>query len=151
MRCMLLGMLEVMRCMPLGMLEAMRCVLLGMLEAMRCMPLGMLEAMRCVLLGMLDVMRCMRLGMLEAVEGGLCLREVSEVLDVLEVMRCMLLAGCCGRRAQFQAFRNFHCGSFLVTVPHPLPKLTRIGGAPASRSALAPKLAPLKLAGCPNY
>ncbi len=40
-----------------------------------------------------EVMPCVRLCMLEAVEGVICLREVSEVLQVLEVseaMRCVL-------------------------------------------------------------
>ncbi len=51
---------------------------------------------------MLEVMRRMLLWMLEAVEGGLCLREVLEVLEWMrrvrlcmleapEEMRCMLL------------------------------------------------------------
>jgi len=84
----------------LEVLDTMRRVLFYMLEAAEG-ELCLLEVMRCMLLGMLEVMRCMRLGMLEAVEGGLCLREV---LDVLDMMRCMLLAGCCGRRAQFQRF-----------------------------------------------
>ena len=43
------------------------------------------------LLEALEVMRCMLLCMLEAVEGGLCLRELSEALQVPEVMRCVLL------------------------------------------------------------
>ena len=36
------------------------------------------------------MIRCVLLCMLEAVEGGLCLLEVSDVLDSLDVMRCML-------------------------------------------------------------
>ena len=36
-------------------------------------------------------MRCMRICMLKAVEGVLCLLEVFEVLEVPEVMRCVLL------------------------------------------------------------
>jgi len=39
---------------------------------------------------LLEVMRCMLLCMFEAVEGRLCLREVSELLEALEVTRCML-------------------------------------------------------------
>jgi len=36
-------------------------------------------------------MRRMLLCKREAVEGGLCLREVSEVLGLMELMRCVLL------------------------------------------------------------
>ena len=53
---------------------------------------------RCLLevLEMLQVIHCVLLCMLEAMEGGLHLLEVlevPEVLDVPEVMRCVLL--CC--------------------------------------------------------
>jgi len=34
-------------------------------------------------------MRCMLLCMLEAIEGGLCLQEVFEVLEMLEVPKVM--------------------------------------------------------------
>src|SRR5947208_1905078 len=90
-------------------------------EAMRCVRLCMLEAVEggCCLLEMLEgwgvwgwvvwgvgvgggvvgvdvwVCLCAELGamfcMLKAVEGGLCLREVSEVLEVPEVIRRVLL------------------------------------------------------------
>ena len=43
------------------------------------------------MLEVLEVMRCMLLSMLEAVEGGLCSLEVLKVLEVLQVMRRMLL------------------------------------------------------------
>ena len=56
-------------------------------------------------LQVLDAMRCVLFCILEAVEGRLCLLEVMRCVQVL----CML----CG-------FRNFPCGSLLVTVrQHP--------------------------------
>ena len=63
---------------------------------------------------MLRLLLCM----LEAVEGGLCLLEVLDamrcvLLRVLDVMRCVLL-----RVLELWSFRNFDCGSFLVTVHH---------------------------------
>jgi len=39
--------------------------------------------------GGVEVMRCMLLCMPEAAEGGLCLRDVSEALEVLEVPAVM--------------------------------------------------------------
>ena len=44
-----------------------------------------------VLLEVLEVMRCVLLCMLEAVEGVLCSLKLLEVLEVPEVMRCVLL------------------------------------------------------------
>jgi len=38
-----------------------------------------------------EVMRCVLLCMLEAVEGGLCLLEALEVVQMVEVIRCVLL------------------------------------------------------------
>jgi len=55
-----------------------------------------------------EVMRCVLLRMSEVLDGGICLLEVSEALQVPEVMRCVqVLCMLCG-------FRNVHCGSFLV-------------------------------------
>src|SRR5436190_685031 len=43
------------------------------------------------LLEVLDAMRCVLLRMLEAMEGRLCLLEILHVLEVPEVIRCVLL------------------------------------------------------------
>ena len=69
-------------------------------------------------------MCCSVLRTLEAVEGELYLLEV---LDVPEVMRCVLhtlYAGGCGVEDshQFSGFRNFHCRSSLVAVRHQAQK-----------------------------
>ena len=55
----------------------------------------------------------------ETVEGELCLGEVPEAMRC--VLLCMMEAveGC----AHFRGFRNFHCGSFLVTVRHQLRRV----------------------------
>ena len=56
----------------------------------------MLESRLCLLealdvLDVLEMMRCVLHCLLEALEGTLCLLEVLGMLEVLEAMRCMLL------------------------------------------------------------
>jgi len=138
MLCMLLCMLEV-RCMLLRMLDAVegvpsfRVSIFPLWQFSRYNPpplkvLEVPEVMCRVLLCMLEtvegglclreveVMRCMPIHKLEAMNGRRCLLTVLEVLKVMEVpemMRCVLLCMLkAWRVSSVWVFRNFYCGSF---------------------------------------
>src|SRR6266480_6837802 len=107
------------------MLEGMRRVLFCMFEVVEgelCLPEELEEP---------DVMRCVLLCILEAVERGLC--SLEEVLGGLGGLEGLVGLGGAERARgaggealgyrypvcwRLLRFRNFHCGSFLVTVTH---------------------------------
>ena len=73
-----------------------------------------------------EVIRCVPLCMLDAVEGRLCLLEVLEVLEELEELEVV---------GSVSVFRNFPCGSFLVTFRH--QARTMLSAAYLRRQAIA--------------
>jgi len=64
------------------------------------------------------MIRCMLLCMLEAMESELCLLDVPEVMGCVQVLH---------RLREVLWFRNFPCGSFLVTVRYNLATARLLG------------------------